>query len=78
MASSVNAFFTFKELQTLHFFENFKTQHQEIYRFTLERTPMARWGKPMEVVPLIAFLLSDYSSYITGGLFPVDGGWAAC
>ncbi len=58
--------------------ENFKTKSPDLYRFTIERTPMARWGKSNEVTPLIAFLLSDHSSYITGGVYPVDGGWTSC
>ena len=60
------------------FAEDFKTKRPDLYRFTIDRTPMARWGKPSEVTPLIAFLLSDFSNYITGGVYPVDGGWTAC
>jgi len=42
-----------------------------------ERTPMGRMGQPVEVARSIAFLLSDWSSYITGVTLPVDGGWVA-
>jgi 3-oxoacyl-[acyl-carrier protein] reductase len=43
----------------------------------LERTPMKRLGKPEEVGRVIAFLLSDDASYITGQTIFVDGGWSA-
>lgn len=36
--------------------------------------PLARFGESTEVATLIAFLLSDDSSYITGTVHRVDGG----
>lgn len=36
--------------------------------------PLARIGKPSDVGHLVAFLLSDEASWITGQLIPVDGG----
>ncbi|RBP16912.1 NAD(P)-dependent dehydrogenase (short-subunit alcohol dehydrogenase family) [Roseiarcus fermentans] len=42
-----------------------------------DRTPMGRMGLPIEVARASAFLLSDWSSYITGVTLPVDGGWVA-
>ena len=39
------------------------------------KTALKRPGKPEEVAQLIAFLLSDESSYITGSVNSIDGGW---
>lgn len=36
---------------------------------------LGRSGQPEEVAKLIAFLLSDESSYITGNAVAIDGGW---
>jgi len=38
------------------------------------KIPLARFGEPKEVAEAVAFLLSDYSSYITGETLKVNGG----
>jgi NAD(P)-dependent dehydrogenase (short-subunit alcohol dehydrogenase family) len=42
-----------------------------------DRIPLGRRGEVAEVGRAAAFLLSDWASYITGALLPVDGGWTA-
>ncbi len=37
--------------------------------------PLERIGEPEEVAECVAFLASDKSSYITGSVFDVNGGW---
>jgi NAD(P)-dependent dehydrogenase (short-subunit alcohol dehydrogenase family) len=48
---------------------------------TIERwmamTPMARPGEPEELGPLAVYLASNASSFVTGGVFTIDGGYTA-
>lgn len=39
--------------------------------------PLGRHGVPEECASVIAFLLGDESTYITGATYSVDGGWNA-
>lgn len=43
----------------------------------LTRTPLDRWGKPNEVGALAAWLLSHEAAFVTGAVYPVDGGYSA-
>jgi NAD(P)-dependent dehydrogenase (short-subunit alcohol dehydrogenase family) len=41
----------------------------------LARTPMGRWGTPVEVGGAVRFLLSEEARFVTGAVLPVDGGY---
>ena len=56
------------------YFNKFKKK-KDLYKWTLSRIPIGRWGKSEEISAAILFLLSDNSSYITGENINVDGGW---
>jgi len=43
----------------------------------LDRIPLGRIGKPMEVAGAVVFLASDAASLITGDIMLIDGGWTA-
>jgi NAD(P)-dependent dehydrogenase (short-subunit alcohol dehydrogenase family) len=43
----------------------------------LGRTPMGRWGEPVDIAGVVLFLCSDAARFVTGTVVPVDGGYAA-
>jgi 3alpha(or 20beta)-hydroxysteroid dehydrogenase len=53
----------------------FRTSEQREER--MKQVPMHRYGTPEEVAQLVAFLLSDESSYITGAEIAIDGAASA-
>jgi 3-oxoacyl-[acyl-carrier protein] reductase len=47
---------------------------EQVKKKYLENIPLRRFGKPEEVAEVIAFLVSDKASYISGQVIVVDGG----
>ena len=43
----------------------------------ISMTPMGRFGKPEELISTVLWLVSDASSFVTGVVVPVDGGFSA-
>lgn len=51
------------------------TEMTDGYDYGTQNLPIARMGTPKEMADAIVFLASDASSYITGQILNVDGGW---
>jgi 3-oxoacyl-[acyl-carrier protein] reductase len=47
---------------------------EEVSKEMTDEIPMGRFATPQEIAYAIAFLSSEYASYITGINVPVDGG----
>jgi 3-oxoacyl-[acyl-carrier protein] reductase len=63
------------ETPLLAFLEDGSSGEGPDMRAFLERTvPLGRLGKSSEVASLVAFLLSDEASYLTGNTILIDGG----
>jgi NAD(P)-dependent dehydrogenase (short-subunit alcohol dehydrogenase family) len=40
-------------------------------------TPMGRYGEPEELAGTVIWLLSDASTFVTGAVVPIDGGFSS-
>ncbi|WP_270323470.1 3-oxoacyl-ACP reductase [Lactococcus petauri] len=55
--------------------KDFTENNGEMAKWVAKETPAKRWAKPQEVADLTLFLASPESSYLTGVVVPIDGGW---
>jgi 3-oxoacyl-[acyl-carrier protein] reductase len=51
------------------------TTPQEVRDRMLESIPLGRFAEPEEIAGVVLFLCSDLSSYVTGQVIHVNGGW---
>jgi NAD(P)-dependent dehydrogenase (short-subunit alcohol dehydrogenase family) len=52
-------------------------QNPGLYQSIVAKVPMGRFAAPEEMVGLAVYLASEASSYVTGQVFVVDGGYSA-
>ena len=52
-------------------------QPDEFIKNYNNKVPLKRMGTPEDIAPLVSFLLSEKSKYITGQNIAIDGGWTA-
>ena len=50
---------------------------EKVYDALIKKIPLRRMGKTSELMGAVLFLSSDTSSYVTGAVIPVDGGYLA-
>jgi NAD(P)-dependent dehydrogenase (short-subunit alcohol dehydrogenase family) len=55
----------------------FKPEMKQILDLTVSAIPLKMYGEEDDIKGLAVFLASKASNYITGGIFPVDGGFSA-
>jgi NAD(P)-dependent dehydrogenase (short-subunit alcohol dehydrogenase family) len=52
-------------------------ERPELFNVWLDMTPMGRIGEPSEIAAAIVYLASPASTYVTGAILSIDGGYTA-
>jgi galactitol 2-dehydrogenase (L-tagatose-forming) len=52
-------------------------ERPELFNVWLDMTPMGRIGEPFEIAAAIVYLASGASTYVTGAILSIDGGYTA-
>jgi NAD(P)-dependent dehydrogenase (short-subunit alcohol dehydrogenase family) len=60
-----------------HFAQLQGISSDELWRMEADSYPIKKTGTPAEVAELVYFLASDAASFMTGGLYPIEGGLTA-
>ena len=55
--------------------KNYPGKEKEMYQKLEKTQPVGRMGKPEEIATLVLYLCSDEASFITGSIYPIDGGF---
>ena len=53
----------------------FVKKYEQDFEPEVQRTPMRRLGEPEDVANAVAWLVGDESSFVTGEVINVSGGW---
>jgi 2-keto-3-deoxy-L-fuconate dehydrogenase len=53
---------------------NFPGRESEVFERLSRAQPIGRMGTPEEVAALVLYLCSNEAAFITGGVYPIDGG----
>ncbi|WIY81878.1 glucose 1-dehydrogenase [Propionimicrobium sp. PCR01-08-3] len=51
------------------------TEYEDYAHYWRDEVPMGRYGSPSEIAPLALYLASDDSSFMTGTVLTIDGGY---
>jgi len=57
--------------------ESQQARAQRPTQFPYQQSLLGRVGQPEDVANLSLYLASDESSFVTGAILPIDGGWTA-
>jgi NAD(P)-dependent dehydrogenase (short-subunit alcohol dehydrogenase family) len=69
-------FFMTEQLKFLHI-DQATGQPTPRSRKAIAHTPMGRYGDPAELAGAVLYLLSSASSFVTGIVLPIDGGFSS-